>query len=186
MTQSVIAINSEHKSLDSKYLPTLVQILAGSLFIALCAQVKIPLFFSPVPLSLQTLAVMLVAGFLGKSKGTLAVLTYLGQLSMGLPVAAGGVALPLALIGPTGGYLLGFVLQAYLTGWCIENKSRFHPLTLLISLFSISLIQLGTGAIWLGAFVGLKNSLIMGFSPFLPGECLKVIAAATLFSKRHT
>lgn len=183
MTYHATTLSSCKEEQTSDYLSTWFQILGGSLFIALCAQIKIPLFFSPIPLSLQTLAVMLVAGFLGRSKGTMAVMAYLAQMSMGLPVGVGGAIAPLALIGTSGGYLVGFVLQAYLVGWCADNKHRMGNLAFLGALASISMMQLGLGALWLGAFVGMQNAFFIGFVPFVAGDLLKVIAATSLIAK---
>jgi len=186
MTQAVLTLNDTVETSQNEAAMTLFQVLGGSLLIALCAQIKIPLFFTPVPLSLQTLAVMIVAGFLGRKKGTLCVVTYLAQLSMGLPVGAGGAANSLALLGPTGGYLIGFVLQAYLVGWCAEKKEDLSPLKMFSALFSISFIQMGMGALWLGLYVGFENAMMMGFTPFIPGDFLKVLAATTFIAKSHS
>lgn len=186
MTQAILTTNESSESSKQEALKTLFQVLGGSFLIALCAQIKVPLFFTPIPLSLQTLAVMVVGGFLGPTRGAMCVVTYLAQLSMGLPVGAGGVVAPLALIGPSGGYLLGFVLQAYLVGWCTEQKSRMNALTFFASLFAISLVQLGMGALWLGLFVGLESSLAMGFTPFLPGDFLKTLVATTFITKSRS
>lgn len=183
MTYHTTTLSSRKEEQSSDYLSTWFQILGGSLFIALCAQIQIPLFFSPIPLSLQTLAVMLVSGFLGRSKGTLAVMTYLAQMSMGLPVGVGGAVAPLALMGASGGYLVGFVLQAYLVGWCADNKHRMGNMAFLSALSAISIMQLGLGALWLSAFVGMQNAFFMGFVPFIAGEFLKVIAATPLINK---
>lgn len=183
MTYHTTTLSSCKEEQTSDYLSTWFQILGGSLFIALCAQIKVPLFFSPIPLSLQTLAVMLVAGFLGRSKGSLAVMAYLAQMSMGLPVGVGGAIAPLALIGASGGYLVGFVMQAYLVGLCADNRHRMGNLAFFAALSVISMMQLGLGTLWLGASVGMQNALFMGFLPFVAGELLKVAAAAPLIAK---
>lgn len=186
MTIQAISISSHREERAKDFLTALFQVIGGSLLIALCAQIKIPLFFSPIPLSLQTLAVMLVAGSLGRTKGSLAVMAYLGQLCYGLPVAAGGVAAPLAMIGASGGYLVGFVMQAYLVGWCAEQKNRMSSLTLMGALVLISFLQLGFGSLWLGAFIGMKSSIWAGFLPFVPGEILKATAATIFISKQRS
>ncbi len=169
----------ETKKNYQEILTDLITIVGGSLFIALCAQIKIPLGFTPVPITLQTLAVMIVGGFLGSRKGTLCVLLYLAEISMGLPVAAGGISNPLALIGLKGGYLIGMIAQAYLTGWIYERAKTFRSFKVLFAVFLISILQMGIGAFWLGMFVGMKNSLYMGFYPFLPGDIIKCIATVT-------
>ncbi len=183
MTNTAISINSRSNPQGNQQLTmALLQIIGGSLFIAILAQVKIPLFFSPVPFTFQTFAIMLVAGCLGRLKGTSAVLAYLTQLGIGLPVAAGGAISPLALIGPTGGYVLGFVVLAYLAGWCSDHQHKMGRFPFLLSLFSISLLQLSIGTMWLATFTGFKNAFFMGFLPFVVGELLKSIAASSCIS----
>lgn len=167
---------------DTAFL-TLIQVIGGSFLIALCSQIKIPLSFSPVPITLQTLAVMIVGCLLGKRNGAMSVLLYLTQGSAGLPVWAGGAVNSLALLGPTGGYLIGFVMQAYLAGWCMENGQSIRSGKLLFSLFFISLLQMALGTAWLGAYVGFENAVMMGFLPFLPGDFLKCVAATACAAK---
>lgn len=155
---------------------TLSYIVAGSLLIALCAQIQIPLGFTPVPITLQTFSVLLLAATLGARNAMLAVIVYIAEGMMGLPVMKGGTANPFALVGPTGGYLVGMVVQAYLAGWFFERFSRFSSTPLLLALSTTCFIQLGLGALWLSFFVGSAHVLQMGILPFLPGEILKTLA----------
>lgn len=178
MTTSLL-LTKRHEG-QQQAIMDLIQVLGGSLFIVLCAQIKFPLPFSPVPLSMQTFAVLMIGGMLGKKKGALSVLLYLAQISGGLPFGAGGNANPLTLIGPTGGYFVGFVAQAYLTGWCMENMSQFRSLKA-VALLTITPLLLGSA--WLSAFVGSENALTMGFYPFLIGDMLKCLAAMTCLAK---
>jgi biotin transport system substrate-specific component len=162
---------------------TILPVIAGSLFIALCAQIKIPLWFTPIPLTLQTLAVMIMGATLGARSGAMSVLLYLAQISMGFPYCSGGISNPFILIGPSGGYLYGMILQAYMVGWLFERRNLLSAGKLLFSVLSVCLIQLGLGTIWLAAFVGFKNAPMMGFLPFVPGEIIKVIAATSICEK---
>lgn len=155
---------------------TLSYIVAGSLLIALCAQIQIPLGFTPVPVTLQTFAVLLLGVALGARNAMLAVLVYLAEGMMGFPVMKGGTINPFALIGPTGGYLVGMVAQAYLAGWFFERAHRFSPAILFLAVSATCFIELGFGALWLSFFVGAANTLEMGVLPFLPGEALKTLA----------
>jgi len=93
-------------------------VLGGSLFIALAAQVSVPFF--PVPLTLSTLAVLLVGLTLGARLGAAAVLAYLAEGAMGLPVFAGGMSTA-SLVGPTAGFLYGYVGMAWLAGLAVEK-----------------------------------------------------------------
>jgi biotin transport system substrate-specific component len=160
------------------------QIFLSSLLIAFCAQISLPLPFSPVPLSLQTFAVMMVGGMLGSRKGTISVLLYLAESMLGMPVLAGGLADPLALIGPKGGYLMGFVFQAYIAGWFAERIHTFGKSGLMISLFAAYALVLVTGTLWLSQFVGLSNAFVMGTLPFIPGAIAKILAAVSLLTRK--
>ncbi len=156
----------------------LLQIIGGSLFIALSAKIAIPLFFSPVPLTLHTLAVMLLALTLGRTKATLAVITYIAECGMGLPfLTASG-----SIFGPTGGYLAGMVAQAYLIGW-VKDQEMKNSIKVLFCVTMASLLQLAMGCAWLANFVGVSNVLAMGFYPFAIGESVKALFATSTYIK---
>jgi biotin transport system substrate-specific component len=152
--------------------------LAGSLLIALTAQIYIPLPFSPVPLTGQTLGVLLVGTVLGGMRGSLAVLTYLAEGASGLPVFAGGAMGVGVFFGPTAGYLLGFVPAAYLTGRLAEFGFDKRVWTMALAMLLGTLLILLLGASWLSWFVGGSNALQMGVFPFLPGDVIKISVAA--------
>jgi Uncharacterized conserved protein len=173
----------ESRPYRNEKLLLLAQIIGGSLLIALCAQIRIPLPFTPVPLTLQTLAVMVLGARLGSKQGALTVLLYLTEVMCGLPVLAGGRVDMLALVGPTGGYLIGFVFLAYITGWFSERKERFSSFMLLAGILLANVVMLSFGAAWLGQFVGMSNAFMMGVVPFIPGDILKALAVCTLLKK---
>ena len=155
-------------------------ILCGSLFIALSAQVAIHLPFSPIPVTGQTLAVLLAGALLGSRRGSLCLLAYLAEGVLGLPVFAGGAAGPARLAGPTGGYLVGFVAAAYVTGLLAERGwDRRVVATLLAMLLGNAAIY-AFGLPWLAAFVGSERALSLGFYPFIVGDFLKLALAASL------
>jgi biotin transport system substrate-specific component len=156
-------------------------VLAGSLLIALSAQVAIPLPFSPVPVTGQTMAVLLVGALLGSRRGSLAVLVYIAQGLAGLPVFAGGAAGPARLLGPTGGYLVGFVLAAYLVGLLAERGWDRRVGTTAAAMALGNVVIYAVGALWLAVFVGgLVPALTAGVLPFIPGDLVKIAAAALL------
>ena len=160
-----------------------VLLIAGfSLVIALCAQVAIPLPFTPVPITLQTLAVIAAGGLLGSARGTAAVLAYLGEGFAGLPVFSGGRAGVAHLFGPTGGYLFGFILAAFLVGLLVERGAGKSWLATGAALVAGSLVIYVPGAIWLGAFTGMRKALSLGVAPFLIGDALKTIVACGIVS----
>ncbi len=155
-------------------------VLAGSLFVALSAQVAIRLPFSPVPLTGQTLAVLLVGVLLGSRRGALALLTYLSEGAVGLPVFASGTSGIAYMLGPTGGYLVGFLAAAYVTGLMTERGWARRTVTAFILMVTGNLLMLALGLLWLSGFVGLEQSIRIGLLPFLPGDLIKIALAADL------
>lgn len=155
-------------------------IAGGTLFITLSAQVAIPLPFSPVPITGQTLAVLLTGALLGSRRGSLCLLLYLAEGAFGLPVFAGGMAGPARLLGPTGGYLVGFMPAAFLTGLLAERGWDRRVRTSLLAMLLGNAVIYAFGLPWLARFVGGERVLASGLLPFIPGDLLKLILATTL------
>lgn len=159
---------------------SIVLVLAGSWLIAATAWVELRLPFSIVPVTGQTFGVLLVAALLGSRLGTATVLAYLAQGIAGLPVFAGGAAGLPWLLGPTGGYLIGFLPAAFIVGLLAERGWDRRPLTTAIAM------ALGNGAIyavglpWLALFVGPGQAVPQGLLPFLPGAVMKIALATAL------
>jgi len=153
-------------------------ILAGSLVIALFAQISVPLPFSPVPITGQTFAVLLVGAMLGGRAGTVSVLAYLAEGIAGLPVFANGVSGPVALLGPTAGYLYGFVAAAFIVGKLCERGWDRHFGTAVAAMAIGNVAIYLCGLAWLAGFVGMHNVLAMGLLPFILGDLLKIVLAA--------
>lgn len=156
-----------------------IQVLGASFLLALLSQISIPLYFTPVPLTLQTLGLQLIGAFLGKKRGSLAVLAYLAQGAIGLPVFAGGASGLAFLLGPQGGYFVGFILLTYSTGLLLE-KCQSRVTTFMMMLLA-SLTVFATGLPWLALWVGTENALALGFYPFLIGDLIKVTIATGSF-----
>jgi biotin transport system substrate-specific component len=165
-----------------------ISIGLGALVVALSAQVVVPVPFSPVPMTLQPLAVLAVGGLLGGAGGLLALVLYLILGVLGLPVfAPGGLPGALRLIGPTGGYLLAFPFAAGLTGvlagWALAY-GRVTGKTVLGVLLACALgmVIIHAGGVAQLALLGGDPGLAMrvGFVPFLTGDLLKVGLAAAL------
>ncbi|MCH7858357.1 MAG: biotin transporter BioY [Candidatus Marinimicrobia bacterium] len=155
-------------------------IVGGSLAVGLSAQVALPLAFSPVPITGQTLAVLLVGALMGRVRGGVVMLLYLAEGVAGLPVFAGGGAGAAHLLGPTGGYLVGFVVAATVTGYLAERgwDRRFGTTLAAMLLGTVAIFVVGLA--WLGLFTGTENLLAMGLYPFVPGAIAKIIVAAAL------
>jgi biotin transport system substrate-specific component len=157
-----------------------ILVLAGSLLIGLSARLAIRLPFSPVPITGQTMAVLLAGALLGSRRGALSVLAYLGEGMAGLPVFAGGAGGIAHLAGPTGGYLAGFVLAALVVGWLAERGWDRHPGTTALAMLLGNAAIYALGLPWLAAFVGGERALVLGLYPFLAGDLLKLALAAAL------
>lgn len=155
-------------------------VVVASLFVAVCAQVEIHLPFTPVPLSGGTLGVLYAGALLGSRRGALAVALYLLEGAAGLPVFSGGAAGFLHLLGPTGGYLLGFPVGAYAVGLCAERGWDRTPPRAFAAMLLGSLPIFALGLIGLARFVPARALLGAGLWPFIPGDLLKSAASAGL------
>jgi len=161
--------------------------VSATAFVALCAHVSLPLYFTPVPLTLQTFAVLLVGLTLGPALGFSALLLYLAQGAMGLPVFSphgpGGVV---QLLGPTAGFLFSFPLAAAAAGSLVRTvrpgRSQFPAALLAGAAASVLLFAMGAG--WTAHLLHLNPSAAwqLAIAPFLPGEILKVSAAAGAYT----
>ena len=155
--------------------------VVGSALIALSARVAIPLPFSPVPVTGQTFAVLLVGAALGRWRGAAAVIAYLAEGAAGLPVFAGASGGPAALLGPTGGYLLGFVPGAWICGFLAERGWDRRVGTTIASMLLGNIAIFAVALPWLARYVGGSNVWSLGFWPFVPGDIVKIgLAAAAL------
>ena len=158
-------------------------VLAGSAFVAACAHVALPLYFTPVPLSLAPFAVLLLGLLLSPRLAAATLGVYLAEGALGLPVFAPTPAVPgmAHLLGPTGGYLLAYPLAAALIAFMFRRTSRsFAPAFLSAAIGS--LVILFCGALWLAVLTHASAQSVFSLAvlPFLPGDALKVAAAAAL------
>jgi len=150
----------------------------ANLLLVACSQVRIPLPFTPVPITGQTFGVLLLGALLGSRYGTAVVAAYVLEGVIGLPVFAGWKGGVAALFGPTGGYIIGFVFAAFVVGWLIElGWAKRFDLTLAALLIGNAVIY-ALGLPWLAFFVGWDKTLQLGLLPFLPGDLLKLVAAS--------
>ncbi len=155
-------------------------ILAGSLLIALSAQIAIRLPFSPVPVTGQTFAVLLVGVLLGSKRGTLSLIAYLAEGAAGMPVFAGGAFGAAYMTGPTGGYLLGFVAAAYAIGWLAEHGWDRHTVTAALAMVIGNAVIYACGVTWLSTYLGVEGAISAGLTPFIAGDVVKIALAAAL------
>lgn len=156
--------------------------IAGSL--ALWASAKLQVPFYPVPMTMQTFVVLVIGMAYGWRLGAATVLLYLAEGAAGLPVFAGtpekGIGLAY-MVGPTGGYLLGFVLSAALVGWLAQRGWGRNLATTFAAMALGTAMILGIGVLWLGAVLGWDKSILeFGLYPFLPGAAFKIALAAVV------
>ena len=157
---------------------SLVQVALGAAFIAICAWLTIP---GPVPFTMQTLAVLTVAGLLGAGKGCAAVGVYLLLGAVGVPVFSGFRGGVQALVGPTGGYLIGFLFTALLVGWAVPRFSKVWQTVLFMALGVLICYAFGTA--WFGLFFangGLGAILAACVIPFILPDCAKLALSVLL------
>jgi biotin transport system substrate-specific component len=160
----------------------------GALVVALSAQIVVPVPFSPIPMTLQPLAVLGVGALLGGAAGLGALLLYIALGIAGLPVFAGGGSGVARLLGPTGGYLLAFPVAAWmtgiLTGPVLGSNRLLRPTGVLRVLLAcaVGMVVIHVGGVAQLALLGGDPALAfrMGFIPFLTGDLIKVGLAAVL------
>ena len=143
---------------------------------ALCSQISIPFF--PVPFTLQTFAVLLTAFALGSRRGFLAQIAYLTAGAVGVPVFAewhGGIAYA---FGPTGGYLLGFAVAAWIVGSLAEKGWDRKVGLSILAMVAGNLVVYAFGAAWLSVYVGVNAAIMTGVAPFVLGDMIKILASA--------
>lgn len=155
--------------------------LTGSVLLAISARLQVP--FWPVPMTMQTLAVLVLAMLFGARLGCAIVVLYVFEGLLGLPVFANsperGIGLAY-LSGPTGGYLLGFALAAYSVGWLAERGlTASQPRAIAVQALGTAII-LGCGVAWLGSLIGYDKAIAAGLIPFLLSSVVKIVLGGLL------
>lgn len=168
------------------WLRTAAIILGGNALLALCAHFALPLWFTPVPLTVQPFAVLLLGLLLTPRMAAATLFAYLAEGAVGLPVFAPAATIGLAhLLGPTGGYLMAYPIAALLISFLFRRSARSFAMALVSAALGDLLILVG-GAAWLAALThnsahtSAQSVLTLSLFPFLPGDFIKVAAAAAL------
>ena len=151
-----------------------ILVLSGTAFLAVSARVQVP--FWPVPMTMQTFVVLLIGASLGARMAGITVLAYLLEGAIGLPVFAKGAGLAY-MTGPTGGYLLGFLVAAVAIGYLADRGYGKAALSTLAAFIIGEVIIFATGVGWLATLIGMEQALSAGLIPFLPAEGLKIVLA---------
>jgi biotin transport system substrate-specific component len=148
-----------------------VLVVSGSLALAVSAKIQVP--FWPVPMTMQSLVVLLIGIAFGSRLGGLTLLAYLGEGFVGLPVFAGAVAGPAYMAGPTGGYLVGFLLSAMFVGWLAEHGWGRDLWRTAVAMTLGHVLLFIPGVLWLAVFFGWAQALALGVTPFIAATALK-------------
>ena len=159
----------------------IVLAVLGTLLLTLSAKTKVVL--GPVDMSLQTLAVLLIAASFGFRLGVATLLLYLAEGAMGFPVFQSspekGVGIAY-MLGTTGGYLAGFVVMAAIVGWAADRGFDRNPIKLFGVMLAANAIMLTMGFAWLATLIGVEKAWAFGVVPFIVGDLIKVALAAAL------
>lgn len=181
------------QDIGRNYSKTTALVLCGlfAALMAICSYISIPLPFTPIPVNLGALAVFLAGGLLGKKYGSVSLAVWVLLGAVGVPVFAGFRAGLGVLAGPTGGYIVGYIVAAFLIGLLLEKilrpgQSHGQQMALCAGAEAAGLFicyVLGTAWFTISTGTGIWASLIACVLPFLPGDALKIAAAAILIQK---
>jgi biotin transport system substrate-specific component len=165
---------------SSAVLRSVVLIVLGTALLTLSAKVNLPLPY--VPMTLQTLVVLVIGAAYGWRLGSATLIAYLAEGAIGLPVFAGPVGGLAPLLGPTAGYLFGFVAAAFATGWLSERGWDRSVPRLFVAMGFGHILILAAGFGWLafGAKLGVEKAWLVGVAPFIAGSLIKNALGAAL------
>ena len=181
MKLNILSNNSKIKSKEKEFLKSIFLVLSGVIFLSIMSQLIIPLYFTPVPISLGSFGIILVALLYGRKLGTATVISYVAAGSLGAPIFAGFKAG--SLFSPTGGYIIGYIVATVILGYLSDKGIAKSYVKTFLSLLLVSVIIFILGALVLMLFVPIKNVFIAGVFPFIPGDMIKVIVATLLFPR---
>lgn len=178
-----VAIATMPQSRAGRFLASAGLVIAGSLLLWLSAKIKVP--FYPVPMTLQTLAVFLIAASYGSRLAVATVGLYLVEGALGLPVFAGtpekGIGLAY-MFGPTGGYLAGYLVAAAIVGFAVETGWARRLWSMFAAMLIGEAALLLMGFAWLAVLLGSDKAFAFGIGPFIVTDLVKVALAASLMA----
>jgi biotin transport system substrate-specific component len=185
---SQLSLTHRSGSLQESLAGKTLLVIGATAFVAACAYISLPLPFTPVPFTLQNFAVILVGMALGPIAGFSAMVLYLAEGALGLPVftPSGGPAGMAHLLGPNGGFLFSYPLAAATAGWVARAMqplaTRFRSALVAATAATLPIFLLGAG--WLAYFAhhNATATWSLAVAPFIPGEIVKITAAAGIFS----
>ncbi len=175
-TETKIHIQSMTQSVERGL--DIITVFLGSLYIALLAQVEIPLV--PIPVTLHTFAIFTLALFQGGQKALYSLLLYLLEATLGFPVFPGGYIDPFWIMGPSAGYCLGFPIAAYLIGKSIEHQGSGFKRRIVLGLCAGQAVIYLLGTAWLSLSLGWEQAWTVGLFPFLFFDFIKILTAFSI------
>ncbi|MCB1386403.1 MAG: biotin transporter BioY [Nitratireductor sp.] len=168
---------------STRFASKLFLVALGVVLIAISAKFKVPLWPNPTPVTLQTLVIFTLAAAYGGRLAAATVGAYLVTGALGMPVFTGtpeqGIGL-LYMVGPTGGYLAGFLLMAWLTGLAADRGWDRNPLKLGSAMLVGEVLMLALGALWMGYLFGADKIIAWGVGPFIITDLIKLAIAAAI------
>ncbi|MBV8651677.1 MAG: biotin transporter BioY [Alphaproteobacteria bacterium] len=174
---------------QTRALKSTILVIGGSLALALSAKIQVP--FWPVPMTMQSLMVLLIGFAFGSRLGAATLAAYLAEGFVGLPVFAGAVAGPLYMTGPTAGYLVGFLLSAAFIGWLAERGWSQSIGRASVAMVLGHVLLFVPGVLWLAVLFGWGKAIALGVTPFIAATVLKtalgvaVVAALWAWVRRR-
>ncbi len=176
-------VPSSRSSRSLNLLKDALLVVGFNVLLILSARVSIPLWFTPVPITLQTFIVMLAGAALGSRRGALVMLLYLAEGASGLPVfALGGGGWAYLITSPTAGYLWSYPIAAFVVGLLAERGLDRRFVTSVFAMLPGTVIIYALGVSWLALLlpIGLDKAFVLGMWPFIPGDLIKIVLAALL------
>ncbi len=173
-SETLSPIGAEDFALNRKILA----VLLGSAFLTISSYISVP--FYPVPVTMQTFAVLLIGALYGWRMASATVASWLLAGAIGVPVFAGGGSFA-SLIGPTGGYLIGFLVASSVIGF-FSNRgwNGDKPLLAFLAMLLGVILIFGFGFAWLSKFIGFEQAFVVGVVPFIFGDILKAVLAVSV------
>ncbi|MFH1867742.1 MAG: biotin transporter BioY [Candidatus Omnitrophota bacterium] len=183
MNNSISVSLTKNEIISSKTATAIIGVVSFVLLTTLGAYVYIPLGFTPVPITLQTFFVILSGAILGKKFGAISQISYIALGATGLPMFLSGSFGLAYLLGPTGGYILGFVAASYAIGKLLRNNDSLVSIVTALIIGEAIILSLGAGWLMAGLRFSLSNAFYLGVLPFIPGDIIKIIVASLICKK---
>lgn len=175
-------VPSSRSSRSLSVLKDVLLVVGFNVLLILSARLSIHLWFTPIPITLQTFVVMLAGATLGSRRGALVMLLYLAEGASGLPVFAAGGGWAYLITSPTAGYLWSYPIAAFVVGFLAERGLDRSFLTSIFAMLPGTVIIYALGVSWLAILlhIGLGKAFMLGMWPFIPGDLIKIVIAALL------